>query len=54
MSTQTTPPITPTDDPPPRMNEALLGILDKIKTLSNLGVAKAKSNPAQGKIIGWQ
>lgn len=54
MSTQTTPPSTPTDAPPPRMNAALLGIRDTIKTLSTLGVAKAKCNPAQGILMGWQ
>jgi formate/nitrite transporter len=40
--------------PPPRMLPGLLGIADTIKTLSNLGVAKTKVNPAQGILMGWQ
>ncbi len=53
MSTQTDPAASGTA-PPPRMNAALLGISGTIRTLSNLGVAKAKCNPAQGILMGWQ
>ena len=53
MSTQTDPAASGTA-PPPRMNAALLGISGTIRTLSNLGVAMAKCNPAQGILMGWQ
>lgn len=40
--------------PPPRLMAGIFGIPDTIKTLSNLGVAKCKLNPAQGILMGWQ
>ena len=40
--------------PPPRIMAGLFGIPDTIKTLSNIGVAKTKVNPAQGILMGWQ
>jgi formate transporter len=32
----------------------IFGLPDTLKTLSNLGVAKCKLNPAQGILMGWQ
>lgn len=40
--------------PPPRIMSGLFGIPDTIRTLSNMGVAKTKVNPAQGILMGWQ
>ena len=39
---------------PPRLFANIFGLPDTIKTLSNLGVAKCKVNPAQGILMGWQ
>lgn len=39
---------------PPRLSVGLFNITDTIRTLSNLGLAKAKLNPAQGLLLGWQ
>jgi len=40
--------------PPPRLLAGIFGLPDTLKTLSNLGVAKCKLNPAQGILMGWQ
>lgn len=44
------------EDPetPPRLAIGLFNITDTIRTLSNLGLAKSKLNPAQGLLLGWQ
>lgn len=39
---------------PPRILAGIFGLPDTLKTLSNLGVAKCKLNPAQGILMGWQ
>lgn len=39
---------------PPRLTTRLFNIADTVRTLSNLGVAKTKVNPAQGLLLGWQ
>jgi formate/nitrite transporter len=39
---------------PPRLLAGIFGLPDTLKTLSNLGVAKCKLNPAQGILMGWQ
>ena len=39
---------------PPRLTTALFNIADTVKTLSHMGVAKTKVNPAQGILMGWQ
>lgn len=39
---------------PPRLTTGLFNIVDTVRTLSNLGVAKTKVNPAQGLLLGWQ
>jgi formate/nitrite transporter len=39
---------------PPRLFANIFGLPDTLKTLSNLGVAKCKVNPAQGILMGWQ
>ena len=41
-------------DEAPRLSVGLYGITDTIRTLSNLGLAKTKVNPAQGILLGWQ
>ena len=38
----------------PRLAIGLFNITDTIRTLSNLGLAKSKLNPAQGLLLGWQ
>jgi formate transporter len=40
--------------PSPRLFANIFGLPDTLKTLSNLGVAKCKVNPAQGILMGWQ
>jgi formate transporter len=40
--------------PAPRLFPSIFGLPDTLKTLSNLGVAKCKVNPAQGILMGWQ
>jgi formate transporter len=40
--------------PPPRILAGIYGLPDTLKTLSNLGLAKCKLNPAQGILMGWQ
>ena len=42
------------EEAPPRIMTGLFGISDTIRTLSNMGVAKTKVNPAQGILMGWQ
>lgn len=42
------------ESPPPRISVGIFNIPETIKTLSNLGVAKTKINPAQGILMGWQ
>ena len=44
----------PEEEEPPRLTTSLFNIADTIKTLSHMGVAKSKVNPAQGIIMGWQ
>lgn len=39
---------------PPRLTTGLFNIADTVKTLSHMGVAKTKVNPAQGILMGWQ
>ena len=39
---------------PPRLTTSLFNIADTVKTLSHMGVAKTKVNPAQGILMGWQ
>ncbi|HEX6281957.1 MAG TPA: hypothetical protein VFZ67_06980, partial [Nitrososphaera sp.] len=51
--------IPPTPEPetppaPPRLLAGIFGLPDTLKTLSNLGLAKCKINPAQGILMGWQ
>lgn len=41
-------------DEAPRLDVGLYGIPNTIRTLSNLGLAKTKVNPAQGILLGWQ
>ena len=38
----------------PRLTTGLFNIPDTVRTLSNLGLAKTKVNPAQGILMGWQ
>jgi formate/nitrite transporter FocA (FNT family) len=40
--------------PSPRLLAGIFGLPDTLKTLSNLGLAKSKVNPAQGILMGWQ
>lgn len=42
------------DTPAPRIMLGLFNIVDTVRSLSNLGVAKTKVNPAQGILMGWQ
>jgi formate/nitrite transporter len=54
-----TPGIPPKEDvdstpPAPRLFAGIYGLPDTLRTLSNLGVAKCKLNPAQGILMGWQ
>ncbi|MDE0090561.1 MAG: formate/nitrite transporter family protein [Thaumarchaeota archaeon] len=39
---------------PPRIMVGIFNIPETIRTLSGLGVAKTKINPAQGLLMGWQ
>lgn len=50
------PPKADVDSPPPapRLFAGIFGLPDTLRTLSNLGVAKCKLNPAQGILMGWQ
>lgn len=41
-------------DGEPRLTTGLFNITDTVRTLSNLGLAKTKVNPAQGILMGWQ
>lgn len=59
MATKTDPEADPPQDEeaspgPPRLTTGLFNIADTIKTLSHMGVAKTKVNPAQGILMGWQ
>lgn len=61
MAPAGTPPTTPSQTTeagpppaPPRLLAGIFGLPDTLKTLSNLGVAKCKLNPAQGILMGWQ
>lgn len=38
----------------PRLTTGLFNITDTVRTLSSVGVAKTKVNPAQGLLLGWQ
>ncbi|MEM3159449.1 MAG: formate/nitrite transporter family protein [Nitrososphaera sp.] len=61
MSPASTPPTNPSQateagppPAPPRLLAGIFGLPDTLKTVSNLGVAKCKLNPAQGILMGWQ
>ncbi len=59
MATETDPEADPPQDEeasprPPRLTTGLFNIADTVKTLSHMGVAKTKVNPAQGILMGWQ
>ncbi|MBI1658319.1 MAG: formate/nitrite transporter family protein [Thaumarchaeota archaeon] len=59
MATETDPEADPSQDEeapprPPRLTTGLFNIADTVKTLSHMGVAKTKVNPAQGILMGWQ
>jgi formate/nitrite transporter len=53
---QVVPPSPEAETPPasPRLLAGIFGLPDTLKTLSNLGLAKCKVNPAQGILMGWQ
>lgn len=52
--TISSPPGVEAPPPSPRLLAGIFGLPDTLKTLSNLGLAKSKVNPAQGILMGWQ